>query len=112
MNETTDLTELNLIFQKINAQSKKSGDHEQSSAVRVLPRASSSPPELPGKGARRVPQALDDNNVSPYVQTVQGGPQGRCSDESGSAGGREDPPEEAQAIFDYYSKMDQCMAGR
>ena len=29
MNETTDLTELNLIFQKINAQSKKSGDHEQ-----------------------------------------------------------------------------------
>ncbi|QDZ23935.1 hypothetical protein HOP50_11g64730 [Chloropicon primus] len=110
MNETTDLTELNLIFQKINAQSKKSGDHEQRLSLYEFYLAC----ELiatriyPGKELEDCLRLLYDNNVSPYAQTVP------RIDHRGDALMRPGVLEvvrshqkQLRAIFDYYSKMDQ-----
>ena len=110
MNETTDLTELNLIFQKINAQSKKSGDHEQRLSLYEFYLAC----ELiatriyPGKELEECLRLLYDNNVSPYAQTVpRVDHRGDALMNPGVLEVVRTHQKQLRAIFDYYSKMDQ-----
>ena len=110
MSETTDLIELNLIFQKINAQSKKSGDHEQRLSLYEFYLAC----ELiatrlyPGKELEECLRLLYDNNISANALTVP------RIDQRGDALMRPDVLEmvrshqkQLRSIFEYYSKIDQ-----
>lgn len=110
MNETTDLIELNLIFQKINVQSKKSGDHEQRLSLYEFYLACEliASKLYPGKELEDCLRLLYDNNISPYAQTVP------RIDHRGDALVRPEVLEvvrshqkQLRAIFEYYSKMDQ-----
>ena len=110
MNETTDLTELNLSFQKINTQSKKSGDHEQRLSLYEFYLAC----ELiahriyPGKELEECLRLLYDNNVSPYAHTA---PRidfrGDALMTPGVLEVVRSHHKQLRTIFEYYSKMDQ-----
>ena len=110
MSETTDLIELNLIFQKINAQSKKSGDHEQRLSLYEFYLACEliATKIYPAKDLEESLRLLYDNHIAANALTVP------RIDHRGDALMRADVldmvrshQKQLRAIFEYYSKIDQ-----
>ena len=110
MNETTDLIELNLIYQKINAQSRQSGDHEQRLSLYEFYLACELIAQRlhPGASLEDALGLLYEESLKPFAQAVP------TSDPSGDALMRPDVLEVVKAhqkqlrsIFEYYAKNDQ-----